>query len=345
MEKSKNLFLLLPIVVTMGSQLYAQRPVDNLVPITKTALPSEVLTKEFVNYAIEIILPEDQQFVGFSNAIKNRSESISAAVEIPGLTKIVTTEHLTELRENIDLLITIRFTEYQREMQFVQDYETGDSFHWVGTLYIPVNISWTYRSFPERNFSKEYRYRPNAEGKYAFKTDVYRDLAKAEEHQINTIKALNEEYLTGIEEELRSQCQRFHYLQNSYNLTIYTLVDKKVDFSKTDLVLALVQDGVKLIKPTDVFANLEAAAILNNAIVKYDEIIEELLPLKKKDALFRMYYNKQTLEVLLGNYSAAEESYNRCKKEAGSLLAFSMNSPDDLRYWRYKCDILGLTYQ
>jgi hypothetical protein len=107
----------------------------------------------------------------------------------------------------------------------------------------------------------------------------------------------------------------------------------------------MVKRGISLIDSTDIFANPSAAKELNVAIGMYDEMIADASLKKEKYVLLHLYLNKQSLEMIIGNFTDAEQTFVKYKKEVGSFMITALKSDNDIKFERYRCDKLKLAYQ
>jgi hypothetical protein len=332
---STSLFLLLPGWAT------AQKVISNQIPIEKTNFPRQLLDTTYQHYLVEVIYPSEEKYSGLKAGID--AADIYSAIELPRYTKL-TGSVSEDTRKQLGIIITIKFSVYERTWNRRETYDNTDGHYFVGTIYMPVAISWIYPNNASNNFTYEFKYKPNAEGKFEFKTEVFKG-AGSNEEEGNAIKALNKEYMDALKSDLRDRCQNYFPYTSKQTFNIYTLSDKKTDLSRTDEILEVVKRGTSLIQPGDLFANPTAAKELNLAIDMCDKMITDPSLAKMKYVLLHLYMNKQNLELLVGNLTAAEQTYVRYKAEVGGYMIGSLQSPASIGHERFRCDQLGITYQ
>jgi hypothetical protein len=77
----------------------------------------------------------------------------------------------------------------------------------------------------------------------------------------------------------------------------------------------------------------------------YEELIADVSLAKMKVALLHLYLNKQNLQMLLGNFSAAEQTFDQYKKQVGGYMIASLQSKASIGHERYRCDLLKIAHQ
>jgi hypothetical protein len=349
----KNRILLVLMVNLVITSVIAQKVIDNKIPIKMLNLPNEVLDTTYQSYLVEIIYPDnikypddivypiDKKYPGLKELIN--TADISGSIVIPRYQKLNTVSE--EGRKNLGIIVTIKFSEYEHTWTIMDDKLVADKHYWCGAIKMRVTVSWNYPHAAFNNFTYEFNYNPNLEANLNFKSEGFIGIAKTYENRSRCIISSSEEILDALKSNLREKCQRFYpSIRKGYFIN-YTLSDKKTDLTKTDEILEVVKRGIGLIDSTDIFANPSAAKELNVAIGMYDELIADVRLAKMKYVLLNLYLNKQNLELITGNYTAAEQTYLKYKKEVGTYMIVALKSKDDMRFDRYKCDMMGLAYK
>ncbi|MFA6403143.1 MAG: hypothetical protein WCX31_16195 [Salinivirgaceae bacterium] len=337
MKKRTILALMATLMIT---SVFAQKVIDNIIPIKKANLPIEILDTTYKHYLVEIIYPDDLKYPGLKDIIN--AVDIYGSVEIPRLIKLNWVSE--QSRKDLGIIVTIKFSDYLLTWNYKEDFVTKKYF-WKGTIEMPVTISWSYPNILANNFTYLFNYKPNAEGEFEFITEIFSDTTKIFENEKLAIQSLNTEIFDALKSKLRESCQRFYPSIWKGDLHIYTLSDKKINLTKTDEILDMVKRGISLIDSTDIFANPSAAKELNVAIGMYDEMIADASLKKEKYVLLHLYLNKQSLEMIIGNFTDAEQTFVKYKKEVGSFMITALKSDNDIKFERYRCDKLKLAYQ
>jgi len=151
------------------------------------------------------------------------------------------------------------------------------------------------------------------------------------------------EYLNYFLKHLRDSNKRYYPQIVDRSVFLYTLKDKKQDFSDVEEAYNLAVDGISLIEETDFYPNEAASKVINEAIGKFDQIISTRSI--KKTPLLQIFINKLNLQILNGNFTDAISTRNTAKKKVGGFSGMVLVTEESIKGYMSRYDEFGFPYK
>ena len=293
----------------------AQRPIDNRVEFQKSK-PAVYYLPEGVNSMGIDIQMDDQEW--FLMPFMDVKKAIYEAIELPIAQEVYGIDG--SIRDALGLIISINIGSCKTASSTNMASESGASYT-KGAFTFPMSISWKFKNHPNNNFTKEFNTYLE-DGQYHYETPHYTDTEKMEA-SIRMGVALRDdldkiasEYFNHFLNELKKDNEPYYpKVLDQYFLSLYTLKDKKIDFTKVDEALELAKSGLEMTKPEDYMPSGDAAGKIKEAIALYKEIIDSGNTGKRDD--FYLYSNIMQLQNEIGEFSENQKTIDALKKMGG----------------------------
>ena len=322
--------------------VWAQRPITNRVEYKKSE-PAVYSLPEGVNSMGIDIQMDDQEW--FLMPFMDVKKAIYEAVELPIAQEVYGIDG--NIHDALGLIISIKIGSCKTPNSRNMKSESGASYT-IGALTFPMSISWNYKNHPNDNFTKEFN-NYSEDGQYHYETPHYSDSEKMEAairmavaYKTDLDKIMRDYFNLFLDELRRDNEPYYSKILDNYFLSLYTLKDKKIDFTPVDKAYETAKAGLEMTKAEDYKPEGEAAEKVREAIVMYQDIIKNG-ETGKKGAHY-LYSNLIQLQLEIGEFKEGQKSIEEMKDLGGMSKMAAKMMEGTVEDTKRKFDKAGIDY-